>query len=78
MSFRIKERVWTVSRQLGVATGARQHNDGSPEPLPSGLVFTSDKHERRFFILDLSDLPSDDDLMDINKFTEYFDKSVPI
>ena len=63
MRITIEERSWKVTRQSAVSAGARaQTGEYDVASQESGLIFTSDKGERRFFAIDQGSLPTDVEL----------------
>jgi hypothetical protein len=79
VTMKIDEKVWTVSRQIGVTTGARAAGDSDVKSQPSGLWFHSDKGDHRFLVMDLSELPTDAQVREITvlRFDELLKRAKP-
>ena len=72
---RIGGESWTVTRQPAVGVGARAEGDNFPDVPPSGLRFHGPRGQTRFLPLD--DLPTEDELINIDTFIEHFSHAAP-
>lgn len=62
MSVTFEEKVWTVRRQAAVAAGALGVNEAFPKAPTSGLFIRSDKGDQLFLPIEMSSLPTEDDV----------------